>query len=283
LLLEAAGRNRSELASGKVRACAVLASPHPNSPENARPAAGAEFGALPTLEPTGDGWALTGRVTWVLDAVGADVLIVTARDGDGVHLIEVAASGPGVSVKPTTRYDSTTNLGGVTFDRAPAVRGPIDPNQLGRAWAASQAMLAATGLGVARACLSMSTEHAKLRHAFGRPIGSYQAIKHSLVEVLRLIDNAETCVLWASSCWTDSPDQLALAGAAARSSAGRAEALATKTAIFVHGGMGATWEHDAPYYYRRSQLSRLLAGGTSGASEEVGRLLIAAERDEVAS
>jgi alkylation response protein AidB-like acyl-CoA dehydrogenase len=267
LLLEAAGRNRAELASGARRACAVLNGPGP--------AGGAQ--SRPVLEPAAGGWVLTGAAEWVPDAVDADVFVVMT-EGDGrSQLAEVEAGAPGVTVEPTIRYDSTTNLGRVSFDHAAAIPVAVADDQWQRSWAASQAMMAATALGVARACLELATGHAKLRYAFGRPIGSYQAIKHGLVEVLRLIDNAESCLLWAGSCWTDAPDEMPLAAAAARSSAGRAEALAAQTSIFVHGGMGATWEHDAPYFYRRSQLSRLLLGGTGGASEEVGRLLIAAE------
>jgi alkylation response protein AidB-like acyl-CoA dehydrogenase len=266
LLLEAAGRNRAELASGARRACAVLTA-------RGRPGSG----VAPALEPAPGGWVLAGVAEWVPDAVAADVFVVMTNGTGRMPLAEVEAGAPGVTVEPTIRYDSTTNLGRVTFDRAAVIPAAVGAGQRERVWAASQAMMAATALGVARACLDMAAEHARLRYTFGRPIGSYQAVKHGLVEVLRLIDNAESCVLWAGSCWLDSPEELSLAAAAARSAAGRAEALAARTAIFVHGGMGATWEHDAPYFYRRSQLSRLLLGGTGGASQEVGRILIAAE------
>jgi alkylation response protein AidB-like acyl-CoA dehydrogenase len=246
-LLPAAGR---DLVEGERRACAVFAD---------------------ELET---GTTVTGRIPWVPDAVGADLLVVVAGHGSSTVLAEVAADADGVTVEPTPRYDSTTNLARVCFDHAPATMRPIDEATARRAWAASQIMRAADAVGVARASLEMSIAHARQRYAFGRPIGSYQAVKHSLVEVFRLVEIAAINVLHACSTWDDHSDEADLAAAAARSTAGRAEELATKTAIFVHGGMGATWEHDAPYFYRRSQLSRLLLGGTGGASEAAGRLLV---------
>ena len=115
----------------------------------------------------------------------------------------------------------------------------------------------------------MSVAYAKERHTFGRPIGSYQAVKHSLTEVLRQLDNGRALLYYAGWSRNGAPAEFPLAASAARSVAGRALDQAARTMISVHGGIGATWEHDAPLYFRRAQLSRRLLGGTAAATDRV--------------
>jgi alkylation response protein AidB-like acyl-CoA dehydrogenase len=121
-------------------------------------------------------------------------------------------------------------------------------------------------------------EYAKERFTFGRAIGSYQAVKHSLTEVLRQLENGRSLLYYAGWARTGSPEEFPLASSAARSVAGRALEQAARTMISVHGGIGATWEHDAPLYFRRSQLSRRLLGGTGRATDRVaGELILQAD------
>ena len=110
------------------------------------------------------------------------------------------------------------------------------------------------------------------RQAFGRPIGSYQAIKHKLVEMLRLIEGARSVV--AASGIRSEPGDLAEAANAARVLAEGALAYAAAENIFIHGAVGATWEHDASLYYRRAEASRRLAGGPDAAARVVARTMI---------
>ena len=132
--------------------------------------------------------------------------------------------------------------------------------------------------GAVEATLEMAVKYAKERFTFGRPIGSYQAIKHGLTEVLRLLENARSLLYYAGYAFADRPDEFPLAASAARSAAGRALDAAARQNITTHGGIGATWEHDAPLYFRRAQLSRRLLGGTSDATDRVaGELLAAAD------
>ena len=120
--------------------------------------------------------------------------------------------------------------------------------------------------------------YAKERHTFGRAIGSYQAVKHGLTEVLRLQENARSLLDYAGWARVGAPQEFPLAASAARSVAGHALDFAPREMISVHGGIGATWEHDAPLYFRRAQLSRRLLGGTADAADRVaGELLSRAD------
>jgi alkylation response protein AidB-like acyl-CoA dehydrogenase len=125
--------------------------------------------------------------------------------------------------------------------------------------------------------LEMAVRYAKERFTFGRPIGSYQAVKHGLTEVLRRQENARSLLYYAGWAFADKPDEFPLAASAARASAGAALDFASRQNIQTHGGIGATWEHDAPLYFRRAQLSRRLLAGAGDATDRVaGELLGAA-------
>ena len=138
---------------------------------------------------------------------------------------------------------------------------------LAGAWHLAQTLIAAESLGSVEVALDVSVAYAKERHTFGRAIGSYQAVKHSLTEVLRQLDNGRSLLYYAGWARRGCPEEFPLAASAARSVAGRALDYAARTMISVHGGIGATWEHDAPLYFRRAQLSRRLLGGTASATD----------------
>jgi alkylation response protein AidB-like acyl-CoA dehydrogenase len=121
----------------------------------------------------------------------------------------------------------------------------------------------------------VSVAYAKERFTFGRAIGSYQAVKHGLVEILRRQENARSLMYYAGWARQDAPGEFPLAASAARVAAGGALDYAARENISVHGGIGATWEHDAPLYFRRAQLSRRLLGGTGGATDRVAGELLA--------
>ena len=118
-------------------------------------------------------------------------------------------------------------------------------------------------------------QYAKERFTFGRAIGSYQAIKHELTEVLRQLENARSLQYYAGWARDDKPGRVPAGGQ--RRAHGRRATRSTSPrarSINVHGGIGATWEHDAPLYFRRAQLSRRLLGGTDDATDRVaGELL----------
>jgi alkylation response protein AidB-like acyl-CoA dehydrogenase len=268
-----------EVASGERRAAYLPAQPPTDLSDrwSTDPASGLERGTLPTAgAPDQDGRvSINGSFAFVPDAPGASGMVgVALQDGRPVG-IAVLNDSPGVEVRPVSRYDATRSLGHVSFTDAPAVLLDVPEDSLAGAWHLAQALIAAESLGSVETALDVSVAYAKERHTFGRAIGSYQAVKHSLTEVLRQLENGRSLLYYAGWSRHGAPQELPLAAAAARSVAGRALDQAARTMISVHGGIGATWEHDAPLYFRRAQLSRRLLGGTAGATDRVAGELIA--------
>jgi alkylation response protein AidB-like acyl-CoA dehydrogenase len=266
------------LASGESRATYLPARPGDDlSGEwSADPAHGMERAPLPTAVRDGDGKAkVTGQLAFVPDAPGAELLVgVALLDGQPTGFA-VESSAAGVSVEAVHRYDATRALGHVTLEDAPATVLDAPETALAAAWHLAQALIAAESLGAVESALDVSVAYAKERFTFGRAIGSYQAVKHSLTEVLRQLENGRSLLYYAGWSRHGAPTEFPLAASAARSVAGRALDHAARTMISVHGGIGATWEHDAPLYFRRAQLSRRLVGGTALATDQVACELIA--------
>jgi alkylation response protein AidB-like acyl-CoA dehydrogenase len=267
-----------EVSSGERRAAYLPAQPPSDVTDrwSADPASGLERGTLPTAGATNEDGSVTinGSFAFVPDAPGASGMVgVALQDGRPVG-IAVLNDSPGVEVQPVSRYDATRSLGHVSFTDSPAVLLDAPEDSLAAAWYLAQALIAAESLGSVETALDVSVAYAKERHTFGRAIGSYQAVKHSLTEVLRQLENGRSLLYYAGWSRNGKPEEFPLAASAARSVAGRALDQAARTMISVHGGIGATWEHDAPLYFRRAQLSRRLLGGTAGATDRVAGELI---------
>ncbi|HEX4467168.1 MAG TPA: acyl-CoA dehydrogenase family protein [Solirubrobacteraceae bacterium] len=262
-----------DLATGERRA-AYLPSEPPSEVEpswSADPARGLGRAPLPTLS----GETVSGGFAFVPDAPGADLLVgVALKDGKPVGFA-VEAGADGVSVESVMRYDATRSLGHVTLDGAAAQVLDAPEDALSAAWYLAQALVAAESIGSVETALDVSVAYAKERFTFGRAIGSYQAVKHSLTEVLRQLENGRSLLYYAGWAREGAPGEFPLAASAARSVASNALDTAARTMISVHGGIGATWEHDAPLYFRRAQLSRRLLGGGAGATDRVAGELIA--------
>jgi alkylation response protein AidB-like acyl-CoA dehydrogenase len=268
-----------DLATGERRAAYLPAQPPTELDQRwtADPAGGLARAALPVAEAgSEDGRvSVTGGFAFVPDAPGADVLVgVALLDGKPTG-IAILADASGVSVDPVSRYDATRSLGHVSLDGASAVLLDAPEEALAAAWYLAQALIAAESLGSVETALDVSVAYAKERFTFGRAIGSYQAVKHSLTEVLRQLENGRSLLYYAGWARNGAPGEFPLAASAARSVGGRALDEAARTMISVHGGIGATWEHDAPLYFRRAQLSRRLLGGTGQATDRVAGELIA--------
>jgi alkylation response protein AidB-like acyl-CoA dehydrogenase len=266
-----------ELATGEKRAAYLPVSPPGDvlTAWTVDPPAGIERGAAPAASGSGDAITVSGTLAWVPDAPGADVLVgVALLDGKPVG-VAIDAAAPGVSVEAVERYDATRSLGHVKLDNAPATVLDTPEETLAGAWYLAQALIAAESLGSVETALDVSVAYAKERFTFGRAIGSYQAVKHSLTEVLRELENGRSLLYYAGWARHGAPGEFPLAASALRSVAGRALDDAARTMISVHGGIGATWEHDAPLYFRRAQLSRRLLGGTGDATDRVAGELLA--------
>jgi alkylation response protein AidB-like acyl-CoA dehydrogenase len=280
-LLDRAGHPAAEaVAAGEQRAAYVPAKP----PTAIQPdwTVDPRIGLARAPAPVLAGDVVNGATAWVPDAPGADLLLVACAGG-AVAVLRAAD----VHVEPVTRYDATRSLAHVRFDDAPAERLDSDDQRhshrgpgsavadAATAWHIAQALLGAESLGAVERALAVSVAYAKERFTFGRAIGSYQAIKHELVEILRRLENARSLMYYAGWAADDVPAEFPLAAGAFRLVAGEALDHAARTQISVHGGIGATWEHDAPLYFRRAQLARRLLGRSEDAADRVADELFA--------
>ena len=241
------------------------------------PLSGLTRAEAPRASVDGDRVSLDGTVAFVPDVPGADLLVVIAEAEDGSPVASaVAAGSDGVSVESVMRYDATRSLGHVRLSGASGRLLDVGADVLADAWYVAQSLIAAESIGAVQTCLDTSVAYAKERFTFGRAIGSYQAIKHELTEVLRQLENARGLEYYAGWARKDKPEEFPLAASAARSAAGHALDFAARSMINVHGGIGATWEHDAPLFFRRAQLSRRLLGGTHDATDRVAEQSLSA-------
>ncbi len=278
-ILDGAGdESLREVAAGEVRPTYLPARP-PSELEDGwtvEPPSGLARPAAPRAVLDGSEVALEGTCAFVPDAPGADLLVAVGCLEDGSPVAAVlAADAEGVQVDPVVRYDATRPLGHVTLSGARGRRLDVQADVLADAWYVAQALIAGESIGAVQTCLDTSVAYAKERFTFGRAIGSYQAIKHELTEVLRLLENARGLGYYAGWARADKPEEFPLAASAARSAAGRALDFAARSMINVHGGIGATWEHDAPLFFRRAQLSRRLLGGTHDSTDRVAERTLA--------
>ncbi|MDH6437354.1 alkylation response protein AidB-like acyl-CoA dehydrogenase [Streptomyces sp. SAI-144] len=214
------------------------------------------------------GWRLTGVKTYVPDGHLADLLLVAARTPGGVSLLAVETSdAPGLTRTPLPTLDQTRKQARLEFTDTPArLLGPEGAAwpALERTLATAAVLLSAEQVGGAAAALDAAVAYAKIREQYGRPIGSFQGIKHKCADMLMEIESARSAAyggLWA----LDGGDETEIAMAAALAQAVCSEAF-TKVAadnIQVHGGIGFTWEHPAHLYFKRAKSSEVLLGTPS--------------------
>jgi alkylation response protein AidB-like acyl-CoA dehydrogenase len=199
-----------------------------------------------------------GRVTSVADALPAEMLLVVA-DG-GVYL--VAADDPGVRREPVTSLDMTRPLCDVSFDGARAERIG-EAAGLERALLVGSALLAAEQLGLAERCLELTVAYVKERRQFGRPVGSYQGLKHRLAELWVAVTQARAVARYAAACAAAADADLPVAAAVAQAHCGPVAVRAAEECVQMHGGIGFTWEHPAHLYLKRAKSASLAFGSAS--------------------
>ncbi|WP_406497876.1 acyl-CoA/acyl-ACP dehydrogenase [Streptomyces sp. NBC_01604] len=215
--------------------------------------------------PDGDGgWTVRGRKCFVIDGTTADLILVVARTVAGPALFAVDGAATGIAAEPMETLDATRAMGRLTFDAVPATLVGAD-GAGGRIMAKvldiASVGLAAEQAGGARRCLEMSTDHARVRHQFGRPIGSFQAVKHKCADMLVQVELAEASSREAARLAAEGSPDFPVAAAVAHACCSRAYLVAAMENIQVHGGIGFTWEHPAHLYFRRAKSSQLLFGG----------------------
>jgi alkylation response protein AidB-like acyl-CoA dehydrogenase len=202
----------------------------------------------------------------VLDAKSAD-LFLSFQNG-------ALVAGPG-RVSDRAPIDATRGLADVVLDDGEVVDADAVA-RWERALHVGQIVLAAESLGTASKALEIALDYAKQRVAFGRQIGSYQAIKHALVDAFVGVEQLRSLVWWAAWTADESLHELPLAAAAAKGTAAVVLDSTAETLVQVHGGIGFTWEHDAHLYWRRAKVDRFLLGDDVEAFDNVARLAIAA-------
>jgi alkylation response protein AidB-like acyl-CoA dehydrogenase len=231
----------------------------------------------------GGTYRLEGVKTFVPDGQLADMIVVAARaEGssgpDGISLFTVAGEAPGISRTPLTTMDLTRKQARVEFA---GVRAHLLGAE-GAGWAAlstaldqAAACLAAEQVGGAEQCLQMAVEYAKLRVQFGKPIGSFQAIKHRCAEMLVWVEASKSAAYYAG--WAAATGAVDLPAAASIAQAYCSEAYFRTAAenIQVHGGIGFTWEHDAHLYFRRAKACEVLLGDPTYHRERLAQLTLA--------
>jgi alkylation response protein AidB-like acyl-CoA dehydrogenase len=222
-----------------------------------------EAGVTATASKSGDDWSITGEKMFVLDGHVADLLIVAARTDAGVSLFGVDGDASGVTRTALATMDQTRKQAKVELAGASGRLIGAD----GGGWATLERMLdlAAVGLaaeqvGGAQMCLDMSVEYAKVRVQFGRPIGSFQAIKHKCADMLLETESAKSAAYYAGWCASELNDELPSVASLAKAYCSEAYFHAAAENIQIHGGIGFTWEHPAHLYFKRAKSSELLFG-----------------------
>ena len=220
-----------------------------------------------------DGERLCGSGSYVVDAASADVVFTPARTADGPAIFAVDRHAPEVTVAPLVTLDQTRKQAHVAFHDAPAARLQVaDAAQaLERGYATSCALLACELAGVAAQCLDMTATYARSRVQFGRPIGSFQAVKQKLAELLIRVESARSAAAAAVAA-VGGPD-LSWTASLAKAYCAEAAMRAAEEAIQLHGGIGFTWEHDAHLYFKRARTGEELLGSVREHHARVGEHL----------
>ena len=249
-------------------------------------AAGESRPAVAQLEPSG-GWGpdgielaarrsgsdlvLSGTKAFVLDGHTADTLLVVVRSegtsgASGISVLAVDPATKGVTRRRVETMDMTRKQAEVRFDDVRVPSASILGEE-GAAWPALDEVLtravvalAFEQLGGAERCLEMAVEYAKARVQFGRPIGSFQAIKHRCADMLVKVEGAKSAAYYAAWSATDADPDLAVAAPLAKSYCSEAYFFCAAENIQIHGGIGFTWEHDAHLYLKRAKTDELLFG-----------------------
>ena len=222
-----------------------------------------EQGITATAASSDDGFTISGTKMFVLDGHVADLIVVAARTDAGVSLFKVAGDASGLTRESLSTMDQTRKQAKLTFDSTPATLIGTD----GGGWATLERMLdlaavalAAEQVGGAQFVLDMAVQYDKDRVQFGRPIGSFQAIKHKCADMLLEVESAKSAAYYAAWCAAELNDELPSVASLAKAYCSEAYFHAAAENIQIHGGIGFTWEHPAHLYFKRAKSSELLFG-----------------------
>jgi alkylation response protein AidB-like acyl-CoA dehydrogenase len=215
---------------------------------------------------------LDGTKSFVVDGHTADTLIVVVRTDDtstgedGISLVAIDADAAGLTRRRLETMDMTRKQAEIVFEGVRVAAGSILGTE-GTGWAALQdtltraiVALAFEQVGGAQKCLEMSVQYAKDRVQFGRPIGSFQAIKHKCADMLVAVESAKSAAYYAGWAVASGDDEQRIVAPLAKSFCSEAFFHCAAENIQIHGGIGFTWEHDAHLYFKRAKTDELLFG-----------------------
>ena len=217
------------------------------------------------LQASGSGgsWTLDGHKSFVIDGHIANLILVAARTPAGLSLFAVEGGASGLTRTSLPTMDQTRKQARLVFESTPARLIGTDGGAaegLTKTLDLAAVALAAEQVGGAQHCLVSSVDYAKNRIQFGRPIGSFQAIKHKCADMLLEVESAKSAAYYAGWAAAEDSDELPVVASLAKSYCSEAYFHAAAENIQIHGGIGFTWEHDAHLYFKRAKSSELLFG-----------------------
>ena len=222
-----------------------------------------EEGVTLTASKSGDGYVLNGTKMFIVDGHTATHLVVVGRLDGKLAFFWVDGDADGLAKTPLETLDATRKQTKLDFDGTPAEllgSGPVGSAALKKTLAQAVTALAAEAVGGAQWCLDTATEHAKTRIQFGRPIGSFQGVKHKCAEMLIEVEMAKSAAYYAAWTVAEDNDEVPIASSLAKAYCGEAYFHTAADAIQVLGGIGFTWEHDLHLHLRRAKSSEIYLG-----------------------
>jgi alkylation response protein AidB-like acyl-CoA dehydrogenase len=218
----------------------------------------------------GDGFVIDGELAHVCDGAHADLVVLSAESSGQSELFLVETDAAGVSIERRPTLDRTRSQAKVRLAATPALRlGPVSAVE--RACDLLGVALAAEAVGAAARSLETTIQYLKERVQFGRPIGSFQALKHRCADLALALETARSTAYYAAWAVNGAPHELASVAPVAQLVCGQAFLRIAAESIQLHGGIGFTWEHDAHLYFKRAKSSELLFGGASELRRLVAR------------
>ncbi|WP_319435667.1 acyl-CoA dehydrogenase family protein [Mycobacterium sp. RTGN5] len=230
-----------------------------------------------TARCRGSVYEIDGSAAMVLDGYTADVILLAARTQAGISLFAVRSTAAGLHRRRKCTLDRTRKVAELHFDGVRAdligTEGGAEPG-LQRTSDLAILALSAEQVGGAQRCLDMAVDYAKQRVQFGRPIGSFQAVKHRCADMLVRVESARSAALHAAQVATaGTTEDLAIAASVAKLYCSETFLSAATDSMRIHGGIGFTWEHDAHLYVRRAKASQLMFGSPDLHAQRLAQLV----------
>jgi alkylation response protein AidB-like acyl-CoA dehydrogenase len=220
------------------------------------------------------GVQLRGQIPCVLGAKRARRLLVPVHDGDVTELWLVDGAAGGVGIHARTLLDRSRDVADVTLDDVAARRLDVDVTAVLNEMATRAAVLvAADTLGAAERMLQLAVDYSKQRQQFGRPIGSFQAVKHAAAQMLVTVESSMSIVFYAAQSVEEGLAERATHAAVAKAQVTGHAAELADSALTLHGAVGYTWEHDLHLFYKRAKLNRVLFGTPAAWNERIADAL----------